>query len=148
MLRCSRKWLPLEASEMRCPSTRTTFCAVLVPRINRLERLPRPPELVTCTPGTRFSRSMTLEGCRRSMSSRVKTLVATLLLLRACTSRLALITVSDNFSAWSSEGLVSASMALGARAMARARRDSFILFPQRSADIRGGQEQAQAQDGA
>ncbi|MNJ78403.1 hypothetical protein D3C77_761500 [compost metagenome] len=52
-------------------------------------------------------------------------MLAALLSLRCCTSRLAVIRVSDSFSA-SSRDDVWASARPGVRAMARAKRDSFI----------------------
>ena len=89
---------PELAEPMRMPSTSTRLWADLVPRMYRLVRLPMPLS-VTCTPGTRLSSSVTDAGCRRSMSLRVNTVLAGLLALRCCTSRLALIRVSDSFSA-------------------------------------------------
>ena len=74
--------------------------------------------------------SRTLIGRRRSISVRVNTVLAALLLLRSSTSRLAVIRVSDSFSASSWEA-GCARARLGARAMARAIRDSFILDPQK-----------------
>ncbi len=53
---------------MRAPSTSTRLWAALVPRMKMPGKLPRPPVGATCTPGTRLSRSVTLVGCRRSMS--------------------------------------------------------------------------------
>ncbi|MNN33796.1 hypothetical protein D3C81_1475660 [compost metagenome] len=74
--RNSRLVVPLEAEAMRWPSTSTRVWALLVPRISTLVRLPVPPVRLTVTPGTRSSSSPTLRGCRRSMSWRVKTVVA------------------------------------------------------------------------
>ena len=105
---------------MRWPSTSTRLCADLVPRMKTPGKLPRPPVGATCTPGTRLSRSVTLVGCRRSMSARVNTVLAALLSLRAWTWRLALITTSESFRAWSR---VSASRsAQGSSSRARHRR--------------------------
>src|SRR5450830_23312 len=87
-------------------------------------KLPRPPVGATCTPGTRLSRSVRLVGCRRSMSSRVKTVLAALLSLRAWTWRLALMTTSGSLSAWSR---VSASRSgVGRSSKGRARRRRFM----------------------
>ena len=71
-----------------------------------------------------LGQSHLLKQTKRDIA-RVKTVLALLLALRCCTSRLALIRVSDSFSAasWSSAAKAEAA---GSRAMARARRDSFI----------------------
>src|SRR5690606_17931364 len=82
-------------------------------------------------PGTRFSRSATLVGCKRSISTRVNIVLAALLLSRCSTTRLAVIRVSDSFNACSWEAGWAANARLGASATARAIRDSFILDPQK-----------------
>ncbi len=98
-LRNCRPLSPEVALAMRTPSTSTSVCAVLVPRMKRPGKLPRPPVGATCTPGTRLSRSMTLLGCRRSISARVNTVFAALVAVRDSTCRLALMSTSGSFRA-------------------------------------------------
>ncbi|MNV55959.1 hypothetical protein D3C71_1482210 [compost metagenome] len=99
MSRNCRPLSPEVALAMRTPSTSTRLCAALVPRIKMPGRLPRPPVGATCTPGTRESRSVMLVGCRRSMSVRVKTVLAALVAVRHSTWWLALISTSGSLRA-------------------------------------------------
>ena len=121
----SRNCRPLSpevALAMRTPSTSTRLCAALVPRMKMPGRLPRPPVGATCTPGTRLSRSVMLVGCRRSMSARVKTVLAALVAVRDSTWRLALISTSGSFSASSRSAAINN---VGAQSSA-AQADFFI----------------------
>ncbi|MCY1405226.1 hypothetical protein D9M71_204620 [compost metagenome] len=131
MLRCCRLLSPEVELPMRWPSTSTRLWAERVPRMLMPGRLPRPPVCTTCTPGTRRSRSVTLVGCRRSMSSRVNTVLAALLSLRASTWRSALISMSGIFSACSRAMVSASSWPAGSRERVRARRESFIGIPER-----------------
>ncbi len=88
--------------------------------------LPRPPLRTTCTPGTRRSRSVTLEGCRRSMSARVNTVVSAVACWRDSAWRPEVTTRAGIFSCWSKSPGSAARARLGARATASARGESFI----------------------
>ncbi|MNJ32946.1 hypothetical protein D3C77_276240 [compost metagenome] len=128
MFRNCRPLSPEEVLAMRTPSTRTRLCAVLVPRMKMFGTLPRPPVRATCTPGTRVSRSVTLVGCRRSMSSRVNTVLAALDCVRSSTWRLALIRVSGSFRALS-RSMGSARRVVGRHSNSGVRRESFMGCP-------------------